>query len=130
MRVGRFPEKLTSIPSILLTLILPSPMEAACTHTCLPLLPVAVIMAVFGWASFTSLFLNSKSSPMSLAISKLSGILISSGSKPKSPATKALSVPCPFPVAANEPDKIISALIGFSPKSFAVISPILQAPAV
>ena len=105
-------------------------MEAACTQTCLPLSPTAVIIAVLGWASLTSLFLNSKSSPISFAISKLSGILISSGSKPKRPATNALSVPCPLPVAANEPDNIISAFTGFSPSSLAVISPILQAPAV
>ena len=85
---------------------------------------------MFGWASLTSLCLISKSSPKPPANSKLSGILISSGSKPKSPATIALSVPCPLPVAANEPESIISALIGFSPKSFAVIRPILQAPAV
>ena len=68
--------------------------------------------------------------PCSLAISKLSGILISSGFIPRSPATSAFLVPCPFPVARNEPYKRISAFAIGSPMSFPAIYPIRTAPAV
>ena len=52
-----------------------------------------IICAVFGCAPLISLFSIVKSIPSSFAISKLCGIRISSGSIPRSPAIKALSVP-------------------------------------
>ena len=55
---------------------------------------------------------------------------ISSGFIPRSPAISARSVPCPPPVAANDPLKLIMAFTGSSPSIVLVTYPILTAPAV
>ena len=55
---------------------------------------------------------------------------MSSGFIPSNPATSAFLVPCPFPVARNDPYKSISAFAIGSPISLPAIYPIRTAPAV
>ena len=58
---------------------------------------------VLGCPSFNLASPNSIPTFFSSAILRLSAILPSSGLIPRSPATSALSVPCPFPVARKDP---------------------------
>ena len=130
IRVGASPVKFTRIPSSRLTRIRPPPREAACTSRVRPSAEETRRMAVFGCASFKLILWNVKVSPASAANEKLSGMRISSGCMPSSPAISARSVPCPVPVAAKEPEREISACTGAVPRSRRVISPIRTAPAV
>ena len=55
---------------------------------------------------------------------------VSSGAKPKSPATMALSVPWPRPVQAKLPCRPMSARTGCDPSSARATPPMRAAPAV
>ena len=78
----------------------------------------------------SSTFRKEKDIFLPVASLKLTGILSSSTCIPRSPATSARSVPCPLPVAANEPCIYIFASATGSPRSLLDMSPILTAPAV
>ena len=121
INVGQAPVQFTVIPSSSLSIILPPPRDDACTTIVFPSTPSTSKSAVFGCASLICVLYISNSSPSCFATEKLSGIRISSGFIPKSPATRARSVPCPLPVAAKEPLNPILAFFGRLPSSFLVI---------
>ena len=85
------------------TSIWPPPIDAAIISIFLPDSPVRFNFTVFGWASPKSMPVIWNSKPSCSAISKLNGTLESSTAIPSKPATTALSVPCPLPVAKKEP---------------------------
>ena len=90
----------------------PPPREEALTTTVRPRSPIKVSTAVLGWASRRSTVWMLTCILASLASWKLWGMSGSSGFMASSPATMALSVPCPAPVAAKEPCSPISARAG------------------
>ena len=129
-RVLKMPVKLTSTPSSWSTRMRPPPVEAAWRTSFLPSALSTASTAVLGWASRRWMVWKRNSSPCPTAISKLSGMPRSSGFIPRSPATRARSVPWPCPVSAKEPWRPISARTGAAPSSVLAMRPIRTAPAV
>ena len=106
------------------------PIDSPTIVSLLPSAPMSSSSAEFGCPSSRSALPKLTSMPSSFAISMLCGIRTSSVCMPKSPATIAKCVPCPFPVARNEPYRFIFALTIGCPISFLATYPIFTAPAV
>jgi len=130
-RVGRSPLTFTEKPSISWSSTAPPPTEAPTISMVLPSLPEKRNLTELGWAPSTSSRSKRKGNPRSTAVSRAVLMPSSSGSIPRSPATRALSVPWPLDVKAKLPlRKRATSLTGSSPQHALANFPSRAAPAV
>ena len=103
----------TSMSSILRMTAAPPPMLSPRTSIALPAASTMRTSMVLGWSySASGSVTNENASPASRARSKESRMRRSSVASPSMPATRALSVPWPVSVCANDPSSLNSTVFG------------------
>ena len=132
----RLPEMSTSTPSMRRIAAAPPPTLTPRTSIRSPPASTMRMSTVLGCstpaasACASVARVNANSSPAPFAKKNESRMRRSSASSPSKPATRALSVPCPVPVWANEPYSVMSACAGAAESRRRAIRAMRSAPAV